>query len=433
MTKVLAVATVLLLLPASGGAAVAAGAAGGVADVPPAAGVPQTGTATNATEIDSCTTIDEPGRYVLTEDLTNASASQSTGIEAANDTVRGCLVIAASDVVLEGGGHAVDGKGFADVNRDGALDANDTGTFNESERERFPIGVAVVDPAGAEATGSAANGSTLSNVTVRNLTTTDWFIGTLAADVADATISGVNATDNANVGVELLGVTDSTVSDTVAARNPFAGIYMVRSSGNTLADNTVVDNGVIGIDLFYANDDTLLRNNRISGSAVAGIAVVQSSGTRIVNETITNVTGDDSLVGFSGGIVLVSAPETGIVGSRTTDTGQWSVYATQCGAAPSVCLDAPAENYGEPSRVIALNLSIDGTPVDFLGENVAIGAAAEGGDGRRVGDGLVVTNTTDNASITLRTQWGDGGGETDAGGDRLGDGDRTDDDETASE
>jgi hypothetical protein len=53
---------------------------------------------TEPTEIDSCREISEPGRYVLTRDVEDAEAAQ-------------CLRIRASDVVLDGRGHAVNGTG----------------------------------------------------------------------------------------------------------------------------------------------------------------------------------------------------------------------------------------------------------------------------------------------------------------------------------
>ena len=48
--------------------------------------------------VDGCTTIDEPGRYALTQDVRNASV----------DT---CIRVTANDVTLDGAGHAVDGVG----------------------------------------------------------------------------------------------------------------------------------------------------------------------------------------------------------------------------------------------------------------------------------------------------------------------------------
>ena len=78
------------------------------------------------TEIDWCATITQPGEYVLTGDITNSNA----------DT---CIAIQASDVVLDGQGHTVDGV------------------------DNFPAdGVVVFGRDGA------------TNVTVTNLTVTDW-------------------------------------------------------------------------------------------------------------------------------------------------------------------------------------------------------------------------------------------------------------------
>ncbi|MFC7047007.1 hypothetical protein ACFQH6_17840 [Halobacteriaceae archaeon GCM10025711] len=52
----------------------------------------------DATTLDSCTTITEGGRYVLAGDVVDSDA----------DT---CIRVRASDVVLDGAGHRVDGVG----------------------------------------------------------------------------------------------------------------------------------------------------------------------------------------------------------------------------------------------------------------------------------------------------------------------------------
>lgn len=55
------------------------------------------GTSQGVTEISQCTTIDEPGRYVLTSDITDSGA-------------RHCIRIIASDVVFDGQGHTLDAR-----------------------------------------------------------------------------------------------------------------------------------------------------------------------------------------------------------------------------------------------------------------------------------------------------------------------------------
>lgn len=88
-----------------------------------------------SSEIDSCTTIDQPGRYELTGNITNSNEDP-------------CLEIRSSDVVLAGHGHTIAGTG---ENKSG-------------------YGMSI---------GSSwdADSEKLSNVTVQNLTVTDWSTG----------------------------------------------------------------------------------------------------------------------------------------------------------------------------------------------------------------------------------------------------------------
>ena len=68
----------------------------------PAGTAPIAGTATTApTEIGGCTTIDEPGEYVLTADVENGSVTRpDSGLGA-------CIAVRTSDVTVHGRNHTV--------------------------------------------------------------------------------------------------------------------------------------------------------------------------------------------------------------------------------------------------------------------------------------------------------------------------------------
>jgi hypothetical protein len=57
-------------------------------------------------QIDSRTTVTRPGRYELVEDIRNGGGTHLSDA---------CLRIQSSDVVLDGGGHTVDGHGVSDT------------------------------------------------------------------------------------------------------------------------------------------------------------------------------------------------------------------------------------------------------------------------------------------------------------------------------
>ena len=368
-------------------------------------------TGSGATVIDSCTTISNPGHYVLGADIRDARASE----DAVGNT-SACIVIRSDDVVLEGAGHVVDGRGFPAPNAtaegadaDGRDPADgDAGGTEVTGRDAFGAGP-VLDGSVAEngsvgvADGSAAvdgtfpagvaavapGKSTLDNVTVTNLTATDWFVGVLGARLSGATVWGVNASGNADVGLELLDLTEATVANNTANDNGFAGIYVSGDGDNLLANNDARNNTVAGIDL-HASDDALLWRNVVAGNGAAGIALVGSDRVRIVDSALADTRGDDSSTGFSGGLVLVDASD--VVASNTTATGnrRWTVYAT---AGSGVSME---------------NLTAGGSTVSLMGRDFALGrAAAVGGENvSSVGSGLVVTNTSDgDSSLTLSVDW----------------------------
>jgi parallel beta-helix repeat protein len=177
--RTLAVALAVLALVAGGGVAML--------------GAATPGSATAQTTVDSCTTIDEPGTYVLTGDVDNGG---NTAISQA------CFEITADDVTFDGNGHTIDGRG-----------------------ESHTKGVAVVN---AE------------NVTVTNFEVTDWHEGVLVEN-GSATVQNVNASSNA-YGIRLVNANASEVANNTVENN-LIGIYAdgadVTLDGNDLSDNEV--------------------------------------------------------------------------------------------------------------------------------------------------------------------------------------------------
>lgn len=157
-----------------------------------------TGAGADVTQIDECTRITEPGVYVLTTDIED---NQETRL---SET---CIRITADDVVLEGDGHVVDGRGISDTR-------------------------------GVTATGA--------NVTVRNVIVSDWDRGLYYRNVSGGTISGVNATGNG------------------------FGIDLDRSADVALADNDVSGN-MIGLDLRGSNTGIELDGNRVDRNYLADV------------------------------------------------------------------------------------------------------------------------------------------------------------------
>ncbi|EFW89823.1 periplasmic copper-binding protein [Haladaptatus paucihalophilus DX253] len=263
----------------------------------------------NGTEIDSCRTISSSGRYVLTEDVRNA-------------TVDTCLRITASDVTLDGRGNLVDGIG-------------DFGT-----------------------TGVRVEGG--SNVTVRNVEATDWddgvrFVGTRRAVAANTT------TARNRVGLSLVSLRDSRAVNNVARSNAVAGVFLVgSSSNNTLRNTTASENALVGVQLVEATGTTVVgtevrgnefgvallgangnvvRDSVASGNHIAGLWLSAASDNRIRENRVSNrfygvyladgaenntVESNDA-VNNSVGVRLRASDRNAILRNRVTDSSDTGI------------------------------------------------------------------------------------------------------------
>lgn len=221
--------------------------------------------ADDATAIDSCTEITEPGRYELTSNLTDSEAST-------------CIRIRSDDVVLIGGGHRVDGVGA------------------------FGTAGVLVRSDGDEP---------LSNVTVRDVTVSDWDDGVRYVGVADGAVVGTTTANN-RVGVSLLNARGLRVADNVARDNRLRGVSLLEeSANNTLENNTATDNALFGVHLVeggvrnntLANNtasnnefgivligvhDNVVTGTDANGNRIAGVWLSASDGNRVTDNAVSN-------------------------------------------------------------------------------------------------------------------------------------------------
>ncbi|WP_458208903.1 NosD domain-containing protein [Haladaptatus sp. NG-SE-30] len=208
------------------------------------AGIHLVGTETtdsqNVSEIDSCTTIDEPGRYELTADIRDSSANK-------------CIRIASSNVVFSGNGHSIDGTGAFGTG--GVL----VGSFDAS----------------------------ISNVTVRNVNVTDWDDGIRYIHVVNGTVTNT-VTANNRVGLTLLSSNQTTVVNNTATKNAVYGISLQETSHhNAVANNTATANSLFGIHLVRSG----VRNNTIASNAASkneyGIVLIGANANTVINNSAT--------------------------------------------------------------------------------------------------------------------------------------------------
>ncbi|MFC7044089.1 nitrous oxide reductase family maturation protein NosD [Halobacteriaceae archaeon GCM10025711] len=211
--------------------------------------------AAQAIDVDSCTTIDESGRYVLTADLEPANATE-------------CIVVAASDVTLDGDDHAI------------------TGTGNGT-------GVSVVD-----ATNETVDVE-INDLTVQNWTTSVRF------ESASGTVDDVTATDN-RFGVRLVDAGAVGVQDSEFTANT-VGVNVVSSTAelvrNDLAGN---EYGLIVQFVDAADGDSVLaERNVFEANAEVGVLVEGSTATDLVDNEMTGNGDDGVLVENSSNVVVL--------------------------------------------------------------------------------------------------------------------------------
>lgn len=285
--------------------------------------------------IDSCTVITEPGTYVLDADV-------------ASETYR-CIDVRASDVALDGRGHAI------------------TATGKLKERGRH----LVTETPGQFGVGVAAGSrGAVSNVTVSNLTVTGFDAGVHVRDADDATVRNVTATANVDgidveestnvtvAGVDAsssvedgVGVENATgvqVTGTNASGNGYAGVAVVDSTWSRVTDTTTDDNegdGVllrnasgIGVHGVAASNNTVgvllldatrssVTASTVEGSAFAGVALAGADDNVVAETNVTNTTGTRRLLPEPSGLWLHDASGNRIVGVAAADNRNWTVYA----------------------------------------------------------------------------------------------------------
>ena len=224
-----------------------------------AAGVPAATAHSTATaaEVSGCQTIDSPGIYEVTANLTDAPAD-------------GCIVVAADNVVLSGNGHrlaAANGTGPAVLVTDAA---------------RVSVSGLVLDGWETGVAYRGVDGGGVLDVTVTNAST-----GVSLADgTADVTVDSVTVTD-ASTGVSFAGAGHSVLSrSTVAAPN---GTGVAVTADDTAVVGNEVTDARTGVRVTGARGVEVARNT--VSNATTGIAAEDTGGVDIADNTLAAVGG----------------------------------------------------------------------------------------------------------------------------------------------
>lgn len=297
--------------------------------------------------ISACVTINESGVYRVARNVTDSSADP-------------CIRIRASNVILMGQGHTLDG---------------------------------VSGGVGREAVQAGASPS-LSNVTVRNLTVTNWGTG---------------------IRFGPAGVTDSRITNVTVQNTDRSAILLRNSRGTTVAGNDL-RHTLTGITVESTQSITV-RDNHIENEARSGAgfvldAVVFGS---IDNNTIRNVStglllANDSKDGtYAGndirttevGVRFNGASDNHFSGTVLRDSARWSVRATPApGSSVNNTFSSP--DLGLPNGSIAFTIR------DARLRPVPLSAQPAPPNGKRsLGIFLNATNTSASGHLDLTVTYTD--------------------------
>ncbi|WP_191965446.1 MULTISPECIES: right-handed parallel beta-helix repeat-containing protein [Haloferax] len=200
--------------------------------------------------LESCTTIDESGSYVLTTQIRNQT-----------DT---CFEVRASDVVFDGNGHVV------------------SGTLQQG------TAAIVVRP--------PENGSEpIQNVTIRNVSLTNWVFGVVYTDVENSTLTDIRTYQTVD-GISVVNSTNVTI-DRVRTTNGYDGLNVIGSETVQIDDAEVTWLSLIGISVI--DSDVVTVSNTVGSGVSVGIAVLGSTNLSLENTTITNLAGEEVIINNS--------------------------------------------------------------------------------------------------------------------------------------
>ncbi|MFH5800801.1 NosD domain-containing protein [Haladaptatus sp. CMAA 1911] len=152
----------------------------------------------NTQKINSCTTIDKPGRYELTTDITNGGG---TGIS------QSCIEIRSGNVVLDGNGHTIDGRG------------------------------------NSHTTAIQINTASINDVQISNVKVTNWHEGIAFQHGSIGEIHNVSASSNVyGISIEdshLIVTTDSRMENNLVGIKSSDNSLHLKLWGNTITHNNV--------------------------------------------------------------------------------------------------------------------------------------------------------------------------------------------------
>lgn len=240
----------------------------------------------SVTEIDSCTVIDEPGRYEVTADVRGSGAA--------------CVHVKADDVIVDGNGHTV--RAMEGSNASVGLLVHN-GSANEIEQDATePSNVTIRDLRIANWNAGVRTGEFFSDgptVTLENVTATDNGNGFVFYGAGESSLANLTATGNDGHGIFIWESTFVDARDLTVENNTGSGIDLAQSVlGSNFTGVTSTGNQLNGIDVGTSSVDNRFTDVYVANNGRAGVRFSDSTGTVLRNATIENNHGPGVLSDF---------------------------------------------------------------------------------------------------------------------------------------
>lgn len=245
--------------------------------------------AAHPTQVDSCVTIDSPGRYVMTADVDHGY-----------DNSRPCIEITADDVVFDGDGHEIirtdvtpsilvmgDNVTVENVTLDKVWDPMEyVGTTDGTIRNVTSLGV---------------YGVRLTRTTETQVVDSHFENDLLSIDLSESDDNTVrnNSIWGSDRGIDLSDSHGNVVSENAHSTGFGYGIGLNQSTDNTIRRNEVRGMSNWGYRLYHSDRNTLVRNQAIEN--YDGFSLSNSDDNRLVRNTACDNEHDIVIEGDSTG------------------------------------------------------------------------------------------------------------------------------------
>ncbi len=184
--------------------------------------------------------INQPGTYVLKNDITNSNLLI-------------CIEIQASNVVFDGAGHTIDG-----VKAEGS--------------------------AGIYVHGSSA----VSGVTIKNVRMQDWYYGIYLHETQNSRVESSTLSNNVFTGAVIYrNAVGNTVTGSTITGNQYGVIFSDGATNGVVTDNQINQNSDRGLYVYLSDGITATRNH-IENNINSGIQLRSSGGGTIYNNLLNN-------------------------------------------------------------------------------------------------------------------------------------------------